>query len=148
MTSETSPSVATASVIILLISLVWAIIILILKCIGPTKVGFLSGRFVEPAPFYDLIEGAREIDMDAGVSLHKNERDATTPLVLSNTIEAGMSMKGIGKKFSKKVTVVRAIFLISGFVVIVVGALYYGIAVKSFNSSFDKVRVSNNVSTL
>lgn len=146
-----SNRVVTASIIILILSLLWAVIILVMKCIGPNKMGFLSGRFLAPAPFrpndyLSVIRGDGDVNIDEIVSLHKTENDPTAPLVLSNVIEENDQIKKAHRKFSRRVKAVRATFLLSGLGVLVAGALYYGIAVKSFNSSFDEVRVGNDVS--
>jgi hypothetical protein len=122
-----------------------------MKCIGPNKMGFLSGRFVAPAPirrngFLSVIQGDDDVNIDEIVSLHKNENDPTAPLVLSNVTEESEQMKRMERQFNRGVKAVRASFLLSGLGVLVAGALYYGIAVKSFNSSFDEVRVGNDVS--
>jgi hypothetical protein len=54
--------------------------------------GFLSGRFLAPAPFrpndyLSVIRGDGDVNIDEIVSLHKTENDPTAPLVLSNVIE-------------------------------------------------------------
>lgn len=144
--------VVTASIIILLLALLWAILILIFKCLGPTKVGFLSGRLIEPptkrsGEFLSVDLGSDETTMDEGTLLHRNEHDPTAPLVLSNiTMEEDIQRKTMHKKFLTRVRLVRATFLLSGMGVVAAGALYYGKAVKSFNKSFDEVRVGTHVS--
>ena len=147
--SRSVHSVVVASSIILLIALFWASILLITKCLGPTKVGFLSGRVVKPATMkyvnFSAVVQDDDINLDEITSLHRNE-DPNAPLILSNTIKAGAQARKREKRFGRKVKAIRTVFLLSGIGVIVAGALYYGVAVKSFNDSFDEVRVGISVS--
>ena len=142
---------AVASLIVLIASLLWASVLLIFKCLGPTKVGFLSGRVIKPATMkyvnFSAVAQGDGINFDEMVSLHRNE-DPNAPLILSNNIEAELQAKKREKSFSRKVKAIRVIFLFSGLGVLVAGALYYGVAVKSFNDSFDEVRVGTSVSAL
>jgi hypothetical protein len=121
------------------------------------KVGFLSGRFIEPVPtkservpsgFLSVIQEEDEsFNTDEGGFLIRNDHSNTDPLLLGNNIEEEVLREKLRKKFGRKVTAVRSTFLLSGIGVIIAGSVYYGKAVKSFNNSFDEVRVETSVST-
>lgn len=146
------------SIFVLVVSIIWACIILAFKYAGPHKVGFLAGRFIEPDPteklsprtsaeFLSVIQEEEEtVDVYEGESLLSVDPIVDTPLVISDNIEGEMRRVEMEKKFVRTVTAVRAVFLLSGLGVIISGGLYYGKAVKSFNSAFDEVRVGTNVS--
>lgn len=151
-------SVIAVSIFVLIVSIIWACIILAFKYAGPHKVGFLAGRFIEPDPteklsprtsaeFLSVIQEEEEtVDVYEGESLLSVDPIVDTPLVITDNIEGEMRRVEMEKKFVGTVTAVRAVFLLSGLGVIISGGLYYGKAVKSFNSAFDEVRVGTNVS--
>ncbi|KAL7516452.1 hypothetical protein ACHAWX_001473 [Stephanocyclus meneghinianus] len=84
------------------------------------------------------------MDVYEGESLLSVDPIVDTPLVITDNIEGEMRRVEMEKKFVRTVTAVRAVFLLSGLGVIISGGLYYGKAVKSFNSAFDEVRVGTN----
>lgn len=148
--------VIVVSAFVLIVSTIWACIILAFKCAGPRRVGFLAGCLIEPDPtkkmsprtsaeFLSVIQEEDEaVDIDEGESLLSADPFVDTPLVITDNIEEEMRRVELGKKFVKRVTAVRAAFLLSGVGVIISGGLFYGKAVKSLNNAFAEVRLGTS----
>lgn len=151
-------SVVIVSVIVLIVSIIWTCMILAFKCAGPRKVGFLAGRLAEPDPtrkisprtsaeFLSVIQEEDEaVDVDEGESLLSADLVASTPMVITDVMEEEARRVELETKFARKVTAVRAAFLLSGVGVIITQGLYYGKGVNSLNNAFDEVLSASSVS--
>jgi hypothetical protein len=134
-----------------------ACILLALKYAGPQRVDFLAGCLIEPDPtknlsprtsaeFLSVIQEADEtVEMDEGESLLNADPMIDTPMVITDNIEE-MRHVDFEKKFARKLTAVRAVFLLSGVGVIISGGLYYGKTVTSLNNAIDETRMGTSVS--
>jgi hypothetical protein len=121
------------SLIIAIVAIVWFIAIICLKIAGTKRVGFLAGRFVRP---YDAAAIGTESEKDRGVEVvldrdddegddqHRNE-PSPPPTNNNNSPAAAAAaypdQSRARENFGIRVGIVRALFLLSGIVVIVSG---------------------------
>jgi methyl-accepting chemotaxis protein len=87
-------------------------VLLIIKCAGPKRVGFLAGRLNHP--YYD----------------------STTPDLIDQDVNNYDAKKE--KKFKTKVSIVRLMFVISGLAVVICVVLFYSKGMAAFRTSLDE----------
>jgi hypothetical protein len=97
--------------LIFAIALFMCIVLLIIKCAGPKRVGFLAGRLNHP---YSMTPDV--IDQDV-VNEYDTKKD---------------------KKFKTKVRIVRLMFVISGLAVVICVVLFYSKGMAAFRASLDE----------
>eukprot|EP00804_Cyclotella_cryptica_P011550 CCRYP_012069-RA/>CCRYP_012069-RA protein AED:0.05 eAED:0.05 QI:236/1/1/1/1/1/6/761/608 len=148
--------VIAVSVFVLVVSIIWVCVIFAFKYAGPKRVGFLAGCLIEPdhtkqvsprtsVEFLSVIQEEDEIlDVDESESVLIADPMVDTPFIITDNIEEEMRRVELEKKFLRKVTTVRAVFLLSGVGVIISGGLFYGKGVKSLNNAFAEVRLGTS----
>lgn len=125
--------IAIGAIIVLAVALVWFFVIVSLKVAGSEKVGFLAGRFSEPAGSGSGCNGAEKEGTE--VQLEDNGR---SELRISTAVP--VADEGKRKSFKRRVWFVRGMFILSGIGVIVGGALFYSMGVTAFQSSLNSVK--------
>ena len=142
--------------IILLVAVVWFFVIVCLRIAGQKRVGFFAGRFVLPEK--ETLQSFNEVEEKGGVEVVMEKEQApddddnyikeSIPVdETSGAFNEGSVKAHADKKFKRKVFAVRALFIMSGIIVIVSGCLFYGKGVASFKTSLNEVRSGIDVSS-
>lgn len=104
-----------------------------LKVAGSEKVGFLAGRFSEPAGSGSGCNGAEK----EGTEVHLEDNGRSEHRI---STAVPVADEGKRKSFKRRVWFVRGMFILSGIGVIVGGALFYSMGVTAFQSSLNSVK--------
>jgi hypothetical protein len=104
--------ITAGAMLIFAIALFMFTVLMIIKCAGPKRVGFLAGRLNHP--YYD----------------------GNTPDLIDQDVNEYDAKKD--KKFKTKVGIVRLMFVISGLAVVICVVLFYSKGMAAFRTSIDE----------
>jgi len=123
------------ALIILSVAVVWFLAIVILKCMGEKKVGFLAGRLIRHTATTG--SSSKGEGVEVVMPSPSNPEDGIDEGVpVNHAIDTETE-----QKFTRSVHLIRAIFILSAIVVIISGGVFYGKGVVSFKNSIDEVRL-------
>lgn len=136
------------AILILVVALAWGLAIQGLQCAGQERVGFLAGRLEHPdaAAGGDGAGTLPAIEEEPSDTESLLESEASSPLVVSRDLELRYEREKKEKRFNRNVLAVRAVFVLSGLLVIVTSILFYAKGVDAFRKSLSSAHSGVDVS--